>query len=35
VFDAEVSPPESADEREHDADERERWFKDNVPPHHG
>lgn len=36
-------PPGSADERDPDDDplfisdveERERWLKDNVPPHHG
>lgn len=32
-------PPESADERDpddvRDVEERERWLKDNVPPHHG
>lgn len=31
-------PPESADERDPDAQretaDRERWLRDNVPPHH-
>jgi hypothetical protein len=27
-------PPESADERDHDGDDREQWLRENVPPHH-
>jgi hypothetical protein len=31
-------PPDSADEREDsspdDDDERERWLRENIPPHH-
>jgi hypothetical protein len=25
---------ESADERDHDQDDREQWLRENVPPHH-
>ncbi|PQM48922.1 hypothetical protein C1Y40_00855 [Mycobacterium talmoniae] len=38
MFDTEF-PAASADERDPDAardiEERERWLRDNVPPHHG
>jgi hypothetical protein len=27
-------PQESTDEYDRDADDRERWFRENVPPHH-
>lgn len=37
VFGAEL-PQESSDERDHQSpaelDERDRWLRDNVPPHH-
>lgn len=36
--DRELFPQTSADERDpdasRDADERDRWLRDNVPPHH-
>jgi hypothetical protein len=28
------SPLESSDERNLDVDDRERWLRENVPPHH-
>jgi hypothetical protein len=38
VFGAEL-PAESTDERDRDAgrdaDDREQWLRENVPPHHG
>jgi hypothetical protein len=27
-------PAESTDERDRDADDREQWLRENVPPHH-
>jgi hypothetical protein len=29
-----TEPQESTDERDHDADDREQWLRENVPPHH-
>jgi hypothetical protein len=34
VFGTEL-PHESTDERDRDADDREQWLRENVPPHHG
>jgi hypothetical protein len=33
VFGTEL-PQESTDERDCDADDREQWLRENVPPHH-
>jgi hypothetical protein len=33
VFETESSPA-STDERDRDVDDRERWLRENVPPHH-
>ena len=33
VFETESSR-ESTDERDPDVDDRERWLRENVPPHH-
>ena len=33
VFGTEL-PHESTDERDRDADDREQWLRENVPPHH-
>jgi hypothetical protein len=33
VFGSEL-PQESTDEYDRDVDDRERWFRENVPPHH-
>jgi len=33
VFGTEL-PQESTDERDHDADDREQWLRENAPPHH-
>jgi hypothetical protein len=38
IFGSEI-PQESSDERDPDAErgdvDRERWLRDNIPPHHG
>lgn len=31
----EVSPRERDDQAAGDADERDRWLRENIPPHHG
>jgi hypothetical protein len=33
VFGTEL-PQVSSDERDHGADDREQWLRENVPPHH-
>ena len=30
-----ITRDESDDARPDEDDERERWFRDNIPPHHG